>query len=149
MPDFSTFHNLVGQASFGDSSNHTGGFDSGGGVNNDDEVAAAVTGELFSSRSKSSVGGSSGECFFLFFSAVPFRVLVGCTLSCLGGLFQPAVLVDKQVSESPRRGVSTKHCFGVTTSLVVEQSRALKIGLLGVPSLHLFRQWSWVNNQYI
>ncbi|CAN0362210.1 unnamed protein product, partial [Ectocarpus sp. 12 AP-2014] len=59
MPDFSTFHNLVGQASFGDSSNHTGGFDSGGQVGNDDEVAAAVTGALFSSRSKSSVGGSS------------------------------------------------------------------------------------------
>ncbi|CAM9168003.1 unnamed protein product, partial [Ectocarpus sp. 8 AP-2014] len=61
MPDFSTLHNLVGQASFGDSSNHTGGFDNRGQVNvpNDDEVAAAVTGALFSSRTKSSVGGSS------------------------------------------------------------------------------------------
>lgn len=64
MPDFETFHALVGQASFGDSSNqhqhqHPGGnrFSQGG----EDDVAAAVTGALFS-RGASSQGGS-GEPF--------------------------------------------------------------------------------------
>lgn len=68
MPDFETFHALVGQASFGDSSNQTGGgtFAGGGGVtaDHDDELAAAVTGTLFR-RGVSSQGGSEGdECCF-------------------------------------------------------------------------------------
>lgn len=61
MPDFETFHALVGQASFGDSSGqhqlqHPGSnFNSG-----DTDIAAAVTGALFS-RGTSSQGGGSGE----------------------------------------------------------------------------------------
>lgn len=65
MPDFETFHTLVGQASFGDSCDQTSG---GVGVtvgldptaDHDDELAAAVTGTLFR-RGVSSQGGSEGE----------------------------------------------------------------------------------------
>lgn len=68
MPDFETFHALVGQASFGDSSNQAGGSTFAGVTadHDDDELAAAVTGTLFR-RGVSSQGGSEGDVFYLFY----------------------------------------------------------------------------------